>query len=80
MYAILNDVYVYKAKTPPEEDILIEELVVVLEERGVGHGGETLPQGSQPPGETYNNNMNDKTNDFCSHFTESPSLPGLSLA
>ena len=60
MYAILNDVY--KAKTPPEEDILIEELVVVLEERGVGHGGETLPQGSQPPGETYNNNMNDKTN------------------
>ena len=79
MYAILNDVYVYKAKTPPEEDILIEELVVVLEERGVGHGGETLPQGSQPPGETYNNNMNDKTNDNVLS-TEKSSLSGISGA
>ena len=77
MYAILNDVYVYKAKTPPEEDILIEELVVVLEERGVGHGGETLPQGSHPPGETYNNNMNDKTNDNVLS-TEKSSLSGIS--
>ena len=79
MYAILDDVYVYKAKTPPEEDILIEELVVVLEERGVGHGGETLPQGSQPPGETYNNNMNDKTNDNVLS-TEKSSLSGISGA
>ena len=79
MYAILNDVYVYKAKTPPEEDILIEELVVVLEERGVGHGGETLPQGSQPPGETYIDNVNDKTNDNV-HSTEKSSLSGISGA